>query len=72
MPEWLRKILAEPTASVPDAGRALGISRNAAYQAAAEGDINTMRYGRSLRVPTAWLRRQLMLDVDPANELPTT
>jgi hypothetical protein len=41
MPEWLRKILAEPTASVPDAGRALGISRNAAYQAASEGDIKT-------------------------------
>jgi hypothetical protein len=61
MPEWLRKILAEPTCSVPDAGRALGIARNAAYQAAAEGEIKTVRLGRSLRVPTAWLREVLEL-----------
>jgi hypothetical protein len=62
MPEWLQKILAEPTTTVPDAGRALGISRNAAYEAAVRGEIKTIRFGRTLRVPTAWLRKQLQLD----------
>jgi hypothetical protein len=62
MPVWLQKILDEPTASIPDAARALGIARNSAYLAAAEGDIKTIRIGRSLRVPTAWLRAKLMLD----------
>jgi hypothetical protein len=62
MPEWLEKILAEPTASVPDAGRALGISRNAAYEAAVRGEIKTIRFGRTLRVPTAWLKRALQLN----------
>jgi hypothetical protein len=64
MPQWLKEILAEPTASVPDAGRALGISRNAAYEAAAEGSIRTLRIRRSLRVPTPWLRQQLMIEPD--------
>ena len=62
MPEWLRKILEEPTASVPDAGRCLGIGRNQAYEAAVRGQIKTIRIGRSLRVPTSWLRRTLLLD----------
>jgi excisionase family DNA binding protein len=61
MPEWLQKILAQPTTTVPEAGRALGISRNAAYEAAVRGEIKTMRFGRTLRVPTAWLREQLQL-----------
>jgi hypothetical protein len=61
MPEWLQKILAQPTTTVPDAGRALGISRNAAYEAAVRGEIKAMRFGRTLRVPTAWLREQLQL-----------
>jgi hypothetical protein len=61
MPERLEKILAEPTTTVPDAGRALGISHNAAYEAAVRGEIKTMRFGRSLRVPTAWLRSALQL-----------
>jgi hypothetical protein len=61
MPEWLQKILAQPTTTVPDAGRALGISRNAAYEAAVRGEIKTMRFGRTLRVPTAWLKSTLQL-----------
>jgi hypothetical protein len=66
LPEWLLEILAEPTTSVPQAGRALGIKgRNQSYEAARRGEIKTMRFGRTLRVPTAWLRGQLMLDGDP-------
>ena len=62
MPGWLKKILAEPTASVPDAGRALGIrGRNQSYEAVRRGEIQALRFGRTLRVPTAWLRKQLQL-----------
>jgi excisionase family DNA binding protein len=43
------------TISVKAAGRLLGISRSAAYRAAAAGDIPTFRLGRRLYVPTARL-----------------
>jgi hypothetical protein len=46
---------AEPlplTLSVPDAGRRyFGMSKNASYDAAARGEIPTVRIGRLLRVP---------------------
>ena len=47
------------TISVPEAGRWLGIGRNAAYEAARRGDIPTIRIGRLLRVPVAALERKL-------------
>jgi excisionase family DNA binding protein len=37
--------------TVPEAGRLLGLGRNAAYEAAKRGDIPTIRMGRLLRVP---------------------
>jgi hypothetical protein len=40
-----------PTIDIPTAGRVLGIGRDAAYAAAARGEIPTLRLGRSLRVP---------------------
>lgn len=39
------------TCSVPEAGRRLGIGRDAAYAAAARGEIPTLRLGRRLVVP---------------------
>ena len=39
------------TCTVPEAGRLLGIGRDAAYAAAARGDIPTLRIGRRLLVP---------------------
>ena len=48
------------TMSVPDAGkRYFGLSRNAAYDAAARGDIPTIRIGRLLRVPVRALEAML-------------
>jgi hypothetical protein len=44
--------MAPLTLSVPDAGkRYFALSRNAAYAAAARGEIPTIRIGRLLRVP---------------------
>ena len=56
-----RIILEQTTISVPTAGKALGISRNAAYQAARRGELPTLRFGKRLVVPTAALRQMLGL-----------
>ncbi len=48
-----------PTVTVPEAGRICGIGRNAAYRAAAAGQLPTIRIGRRLLVPTAQLLRML-------------
>jgi excisionase family DNA binding protein len=60
------------TLTVEEAGQLLGISRGAAYRAAACGQIPTIRLGRRLLVPTARLHQLLGLAdhhnsaVDPA------
>jgi len=55
------------TMSVPDAGkRYFGLSRNAAYDAAARGDIPVIRIGRLLRVPVRALERMLDRTSEPA------
>jgi hypothetical protein len=43
----------------PETGTVLGLRRNSTYAAAKSGDIKTLRFGRLLKVPTAWLRQQL-------------
>jgi hypothetical protein len=48
------------TLSVPAAGKKyFGLSRNGAYDAAARGDLPTIRIGRLLRVPVRALERML-------------
>ncbi|MCH9000580.1 MAG: helix-turn-helix domain-containing protein [Proteobacteria bacterium] len=47
------------TMSVPEAGRRLGIGRNAAYEAAARGEIPMIRIGRRMLVPRAAFERML-------------
>jgi excisionase family DNA binding protein len=47
------------TYSVPEAGRLLGLSRNAAYDAARRHEIPCLRFGRKLRVPRVALERLL-------------
>jgi Helix-turn-helix domain len=48
------------TLSVPEAGeRYFGLCRNAAYAAAARGEIPTVKIGRLLRVPVRALERML-------------
>jgi excisionase family DNA binding protein len=45
--------------TVPEAGKKLGLGRNASYAAAARGDIPTIKLGKLLRVPTAAFDRML-------------
>ncbi len=46
--------------TVPEAGRMLGLGRNAAYEAAARGEIPTIRIGKKLlRVPKIAFDRML-------------
>lgn len=47
------------TASVPEAGRELGLSRNAAYLAAQRGELPTIKMGRRILVPRAALEALL-------------
>jgi hypothetical protein len=60
--DWVREILSKPTATVPQAVRVLGIGKSAGYEAARTGQIPTLRFGRRLVVPTAWLREQLGIE----------
>ena len=62
LPNWLKEILAEPTASIMDTGRCFGVGKNKAYDAARSGKWPTVGHGVWKRVPTAFIRRQLHLD----------
>lgn len=42
----------------PDTGKALGLGRNATYDAARRGEIPTIRLGRLVKVPE-WFHRQM-------------
>jgi Helix-turn-helix domain len=60
------------TLSVPAAGKKyFGLSRNGAYDAAARGDLPTIRIGRLLKVPVRALERMLdSAKPDPCNAAP--
>ena len=48
------------TLTVPEAGRQyFGLSRKASYEAAARGEIPTIKIGRLLKVPVRALERML-------------
>lgn len=59
-----------PTLTVPEAGKLLGIGRDSAYRAAAEGTLPTLRFNNRLVVPTAKLLA--MLGIQPDEKLPAT
>jgi hypothetical protein len=58
----LQEMLKQPTTTIPRAGKALGLSKNSAYEAAKRGDIPTLRFNKRLVVPTMPLRRMLGLE----------
>ncbi len=53
------------TITVEEAAELVGMSRSAAYRAAARGQLPTVRLGRRLRVPTAKFLAMLGLDGEP-------
>ena len=55
----MNKATKELTLSVPEAGRQLGLGRDAAYEAARRGQLPALRFGRHWRVPVAALERML-------------
>jgi len=57
-----QRLRANLVVSLSDAGKMLGLGRNAAYAAAQRGEIQTIRFGRLKKVPTIWLRKKLGLD----------
>jgi excisionase family DNA binding protein len=52
------------TISVEHAAKLLGVSRSAAYRAAASGQLPTIAFGRRLLVPTSRLLEMLGLSVE--------
>jgi hypothetical protein len=70
MNKAILEALGKPTTTVAIAGEALGLSRNKAYQAAAEGQIPTLRFGKRIVVPTMPLKRMLGLGTDETAENP--
>jgi excisionase family DNA binding protein len=52
------------TLTIPEAGEALGICRNAAYEAARRGEIPTIKIGRLLLVPKIAFERMFEQPVD--------
>ena len=50
------------TYTVPEAAEALGIGRNAAYEAARTGQLPTIRIGKRILVPVAALERMLSVE----------
>jgi excisionase family DNA binding protein len=55
-----------PTVTVEHAARLLGVSRSAAYRAAAKGQLPTISFGRRLLVPTSRLLEMLGFPVEEA------
>jgi hypothetical protein len=63
--EDIRKMLSDNAVLPlwPETGKTiLGMSRSSTYAAAERGDIKTIRFGRLMKVPTAWLREQLGIE----------
>jgi excisionase family DNA binding protein len=47
------------TMTVAQAGKVLGLGRNAAYEAVRKGEIPSLRLGKLIRVPMAALEKML-------------
>ena len=58
----LDQLLAQPTLTVADALKVIPISRNGIYEAIRRGEIQTIKIGKKILVPTGPLKRQLGLE----------
>ncbi|MBF6215495.1 excisionase family DNA-binding protein [Nocardia puris] len=55
----LSRLHSEATVSVSEFAQLVGVGRSTAYAAIAAGSIPAVRVGRRVRVPSAWVLRQL-------------
>jgi hypothetical protein len=63
----MRQVLAEEASvSVEVAGKALGIKRSSAYAAIANKELEFIKIGRRIAVPTAVIRRLLKIEEQSA------
>jgi excisionase family DNA binding protein len=60
----------QPTMTVEQAGEFLDLGRSSAYEAARRGELPVLRFGRTLRVATAELRRLLGIDLPIEGDSP--
>ena len=60
--ERSREWLSRPSCSVTQFAEMFGLSRNAAYEAVERGDVQAVRIGKRIIVPTAPLRRMLLVE----------
>lgn len=60
-----------PTVSVEQAGEWFGLSRSSAYEAVRRGELPSIRFSRSIRVPVARCRVLLGIDPEPEPDSPT-
>ncbi|WP_416367405.1 helix-turn-helix domain-containing protein [Nocardia terpenica] len=61
----LRRVLTEPTISVDDAARVLGVGRSTVYAAVKSGEVPAIRVRNRLRIPSNWVCHMLYLDTGP-------
>ncbi|MFE9328563.1 helix-turn-helix domain-containing protein [Nocardia sp. NPDC052278] len=63
----LQHLLNEPTVSVPDAARLLGVGRSTVYAAVKSGEVPAIRVGNRVRIPSRWIRQMLQLQAAPGD-----
>ncbi len=47
------------TVTVPEAGKALGLTRHGSYESVKRGEIPVIRFGRLMKVSKQWLEKVL-------------
>lgn len=62
--DLLARLRTQPTISVPDAARLLGIGRSTLYTAVKSGEIPAVRVGHRVRIPSIWIRQTLQMPAD--------
>ena len=64
LPELMTALIegVEPTFTVDDTAIVLDLSRHSTYDGVKTGEVASVRIGRSIKVPTSWLRQTLGIE----------